>query len=113
MTYTVWTFDDAVCEDVMVFSGSLAECQAYIADCDCEFWGEEFYIVEPDGFTVWGNNPQALGRLVSKRNEPIWQYTQSPQLFLMKVCAYCPYAFFPKMLDICAPLCYTIITERT
>lgn len=55
MTYTVWTFDDAVCEDVMVFSGSLAECQAYVADCDCEFWGpEEFYIVEPDGFTVWG-----------------------------------------------------------
>lgn len=54
MTYTVWTFDDAASEDVMVFSGPLAECQAYITECDPEFWGEEFYIVEPDGFTVWG-----------------------------------------------------------
>lgn len=46
--YTVWTYDDATCDDIMVFEGTLAECLEYVeADED-----EEFYIVEPDGFTV-------------------------------------------------------------
>lgn len=47
--YTVWVYDDACCDDVMVFEGSLTECLAYIDD------NAEFYIVEPDGFTVWGD----------------------------------------------------------
>ena len=46
--YTVWTYDDGCCDDVMVFEGSLAECLDYI-DGD-----NEFYIQEPDGFTVYG-----------------------------------------------------------
>lgn len=46
--YTVWTYDDATCDDMMVFEGTLTECLKYVeADED-----EEFYIVEPDGFTV-------------------------------------------------------------
>lgn len=46
--YTVWTYDDATCDDMMVFEGTLTECLEYVeADED-----EEFYIVEPDGFTV-------------------------------------------------------------
>lgn len=47
--YTVWMTDDAVCDDVMVFAGSLAECVEYIADDEFD----EMYIVEPDGFTVY------------------------------------------------------------
>ena len=46
MTYTVWTYDDATCDDMMVFEGTLTECVEYV-DGD-----EEFYIVEPNGFTV-------------------------------------------------------------
>ena len=46
--YTVWTYDDAACCDVRVFDGTLAECITYVNG------DEEFYIVEPDGFTVWG-----------------------------------------------------------
>ena len=45
--FTVWTYDDGCCDDVMVFEGSLDECIAYVADDD------EFYIQEPDGFTVY------------------------------------------------------------
>lgn len=46
--YTVWTYDDTTCDDMMVFEGTLIECLEYVeADED-----EEFYIVEPDGFTV-------------------------------------------------------------
>lgn len=46
--YTVWTYDDATCDDMMVFEGTLTECLEYVeADED-----EEFYIVEPDGFSV-------------------------------------------------------------
>lgn len=46
MMYTVWTYDDATCDDMMVFEGTLTECEEYV-DGDVEF-----YIVEPDGFTV-------------------------------------------------------------
>ena len=46
MMYTVWTYDDMTCDDVQVFEGSLAECQDYVDG------SSEFYIVEPDGFTV-------------------------------------------------------------
>jgi hypothetical protein len=34
-------------DDVMVFSGSLADCLAYVDGDD------ELYITEPDGFTVY------------------------------------------------------------
>ena len=44
--FTVWTYDEAVCDDVQVFEGTLEECVDYV-DGD-----EEFYIVEPDGYTV-------------------------------------------------------------
>lgn len=47
--FTVWTHDDAVVDEVMVFEGTLEECRAYVADDE---WGDELYIVEPDGFTV-------------------------------------------------------------
>jgi hypothetical protein len=46
--YTVWTFDDATCDDMMVFEGTLAQCIDYVGDDE----DDEFYIVEPDGFTV-------------------------------------------------------------
>ena len=46
--YTVWTFDDATCDDMMVFEGTLTECLDYVGD-DVD---DEFYIVEPDGFSV-------------------------------------------------------------
>lgn len=45
--YTVWTFDDATCDDMMVFEGTLTECEAYVYGFE-----DEFYIVEPDGFSV-------------------------------------------------------------
>ena len=48
MMYTVWTFDDANCDDEMVFEGTLEECVEYVDGDD------EYYIVEPDGFTVVG-----------------------------------------------------------
>ena len=47
MMYTVWTYDDATCDDEMIFEGTLTECISYV-DGDTEF-----YIVEPDGFTVY------------------------------------------------------------
>jgi hypothetical protein len=46
--YTVWTFDDATCDDMMVFEGTLAQCIDYVGDDE----DDEFYIVEHDGFTV-------------------------------------------------------------
>ncbi len=48
MMYTVWTFDNASCDDVQVFSGSLANCLAFV-DGD-----SDYYIQLPDGFTVYG-----------------------------------------------------------
>ena len=47
MMYTVWTYDDATCDDEKVFEGTLTECIEYVDD------DIEFYIVEPDGFTVY------------------------------------------------------------
>ena len=49
--YTVWTTDDLCCDDVMIFKGTLLECLGYVADDE---FPEELYIVEPDGFTVYG-----------------------------------------------------------
>ena len=46
--YSVWTYDDATCDDKLVFSGTLAQCVAYV-DGDTD----EFYIVQPDGFSVY------------------------------------------------------------
>ena len=45
--FTVWAFDDAVCDDVQVFAGTLDACLAYV-DGDTEY-----YIQMPDGFTVY------------------------------------------------------------
>ena len=45
--FTVYTFDDAACDDVMVFSGSLTDCRNYVGDAT-----DEYYIVAPDGFTT-------------------------------------------------------------
>lgn len=47
MMYTVWTYDDATCDDVMVFQGTLSQCRDYVGD-DVD----EFYVEAPDGFTV-------------------------------------------------------------
>lgn len=44
--YTVYTYDDATCDDVCVYAGSLAGCRYYVNGDD------DFYIVAPDGFTV-------------------------------------------------------------
>ena len=47
--FTVYTHDDLVVDEVVVFEGSLEECQQYVADDE---WGDELYIVAEDGFTV-------------------------------------------------------------
>ena len=47
MMYTVWNYDDATCDDKMIFEGTLTECIEYVDD------DIELYIVEPDGFTVY------------------------------------------------------------
>lgn len=44
--FTVYGYDEMVMDDVVVFAGTLEECEAYVGD------DEELYIVEPDGFTV-------------------------------------------------------------
>jgi len=49
MMYTVWGADDMFCDEMQVFAGTLDECLAYV-----EGFEDEFYIVEPDGFTVYG-----------------------------------------------------------
>lgn len=48
--YSVWTMDDATCDEMMIFQGTLEECIAVI---EADEFGEDLYIVEPDGFTVW------------------------------------------------------------
>jgi hypothetical protein len=45
--YTVYAYDDMVCDAVVVFEGSLEECREYVADDEFD----EFEIVAPDGFT--------------------------------------------------------------
>lgn len=59
MMYTVQYFDEATQDDEVLFTGTLAECQAYIqeayeeAEDDFETeCADELFIVEPDGFTV-------------------------------------------------------------
>ena len=47
--YTVYMFDEVVVDDVIVFQGTLEECQEFVAE---DAYPEELYIVEPDGFTV-------------------------------------------------------------
>lgn len=46
--YTVWTYDDAVCDEVMVFEGSYAECAEFISEDP----DGDYLTIEPDGFTV-------------------------------------------------------------
>lgn len=46
MMYTVWTADEMMNDEMMVFEGTLEECENYVNG------DEELYIVEPDGFTV-------------------------------------------------------------
>jgi len=47
--YTVWMTDELCCDEVCVFSGTLAECLEYTADDEFD----EMYIVEPDEITVY------------------------------------------------------------
>lgn len=55
--YSVKFYDDGLTDDVTVFEGTLAECLDYVheaeADPDYDCF-EELFIVEPDGFTVYG-----------------------------------------------------------
>lgn len=48
--YTVWMFDDATMDDMMIYAGSLAACQAYAAEAQAD--GDDCYVVAPDGYTV-------------------------------------------------------------
>lgn len=48
--FTVRYFDGGVYDEMVVFTGSLAECEMYVELFRDD--GEELYIVEPDGFTV-------------------------------------------------------------
>ena len=44
--YTVWVIEAGLFgDDLMIFEGTLEECLAIV--------GEDSYIVEPDGFTVY------------------------------------------------------------
>lgn len=45
--YTVWTYDDAVCDEVMVFAGGYTECATYIGEDP----DGDYYMVMPDGYT--------------------------------------------------------------
>ena len=47
--FTVYTHDDMVVDEMVLFQGSLEECQQYVAEDE---WGDELYIVAEDGFTV-------------------------------------------------------------
>jgi len=49
--YSIWTLDGLWLDDVMVFEGTLEECLAYVEEDE---YPEELYILEPDGFTVYG-----------------------------------------------------------
>lgn len=55
--YSVKYYDDGISEDVTVFEGTVTECLEYVSeaeadpDYDCF---EDLFIVEPDGFTVYG-----------------------------------------------------------
>ena len=55
LMYSVCYYNDDFCDDVVVFSGTLQACKDYIAadDSDPDF-AEPLFIVEPDGFTVYG-----------------------------------------------------------
>ena len=46
MMYTVWAFDEMVFDDVVLFTGTLAQCKEFKGTDD------ELYVVAPDGFTV-------------------------------------------------------------
>ena len=46
MMYTVWTFDELAFDDVVIFTGTLAQCKEFKETDD------ELYVVAPDGFTV-------------------------------------------------------------
>ncbi len=48
--FTVRYFDGGVYDEMVAFTGSLAECEMYVELFRDD--GEELYIVEPDGFTV-------------------------------------------------------------
>lgn len=47
--FTVMMHDDMVVDEMVVFEGTLEECQQYVADDE---WSEELYIVAEDGFSV-------------------------------------------------------------
>ena len=49
--FTVYTYDDATFDGMVVFTGSLDACKTFIANDD---FADDLYIVAPDGFTVVG-----------------------------------------------------------
>ena len=49
--FTVYTYDDATFDGMVVFTGSFDACKAFIANDD---FADDLYIVAPDGFTVVG-----------------------------------------------------------
>ena len=50
MMYTVNFYNEDTQDEVVVFTGTLADCEMYVELFKDD--GEELYIVEPDGFTV-------------------------------------------------------------
>ncbi len=47
--YTVYAYDDMVCDYEVVFEGTLEECRDYVqGDDECD----DYIITAPDGFTT-------------------------------------------------------------
>lgn len=47
--WTVQWINDDTMDDVVIYEGTLEQCKQYIA----EDGGDDLFIVEPDGFTVY------------------------------------------------------------
>ena len=47
--FTVYAYDDATCDDIIVFSGSLNACKTFVSNNNDD---DDLYIVSSDGFTV-------------------------------------------------------------
>lgn len=51
--FTVRYYDDGLMDEVVIFEGTLDECLAVLAET-ADDNQEDTFIVEPDGFTVYG-----------------------------------------------------------
>ena len=47
--YTVSAYDDMVCDEVVVFEGTLEKCREYVQGAE---ENDDFIITAPDGFTT-------------------------------------------------------------